>query len=100
MRQSSFLVAVAQEFAVNDQYEIRLQGHLGARWSQWFNELVIRHERDETILTGPISDQAALHGILAKIRDLGIPLLALKQLHDSFSMHSTGEDSEANESSP
>ncbi len=68
---------------MSDQYEIRLQGHLGPQWSQWFEGLVIQQERDETVLTGPIVDQAALHGILAKIRDIGIPLLALRQLHET-----------------
>jgi hypothetical protein len=76
-------VAVVQEQAMSDEYEIRLKGHLGTQWSQWFNGLVIHHERDETVLTGHVADQAALHGILARIRDIGIALLALKLLHDS-----------------
>jgi hypothetical protein len=76
-------MAVAQEPGMSDKYEIRLQGRLDAHWSQWFDGLVIHQERDETVLTGPIVDQAALHGILAKIRDIGIPLLALKRLHDA-----------------
>ncbi len=68
---------------MSDEYEIRLQGHLGTQWSPWFSGLVIHRERDETVLTGPIADQAALHGILAKIRDIGIPLLVLKRLHEA-----------------
>ncbi len=69
---------------MGDRYEIRLQGQLGPQWSQWFDGLMIQRERDETVLTGPIVDQAALHGILAKIRDIGIPLLALKRLHETL----------------
>ncbi|MBZ0297564.1 MAG: hypothetical protein K8L99_33720 [Anaerolineae bacterium] len=85
---------------MSDQYEIRLKGRLGIQWSQWFNGWVIHPcERDETILTGHIPDQAALHGILAKIRDLGIPLLALKQLHDSATP-SIGEGVDSDENRP
>ncbi len=68
---------------MSHQYEIRLQGHLGPQWSQWFDGLEIQQGRDETVLIGPVADQAALHGILAKIRDIGIPLLALRQMHDA-----------------
>jgi len=60
--------------------------------------LVIHHrERDETILTGQIADQAALHGILAKIRDVGIPILALKRLQESHAKTTLGEDQEFSE---
>jgi hypothetical protein len=77
-------MAVAQEQGMSDEYEIRLEGHLDRQWSQWFDGLAIHHEtHDETILIGPIADQAALHGILAKIRDIGIPILALKRLQES-----------------
>ena len=98
MRQPSETMAVAQEQGMSDKYEIRLKGHLGTHWSQWFNGLVIHHrERDETVLTGHIADQAALHGILAKIRDVGIPILALKRLQESHSKTMLGEDQEFSE---
>ena len=60
-------------------YEIRVKGHLSADWSDWFAGLTVRQEADgETALSGPL-DQAALHGILAKIRDLGLVLVAVNQ---------------------
>ena len=62
-------------------YEICLQGHLDARWSDWFDGLTIALEDNgNTCLTGPIADQAALHGLLAKIRDLGLPLISLTRV--------------------
>jgi len=80
---------------MSDKYEIRLKGRLEKHWSQWFNGLVIQHRKhNETVLTGPIADQAALHGILAKIRDIGIPLLALKRLQESHSQKMPEEDQE------
>ena len=58
-------------------YQIRIEGHLGPRWSGWFEGLTITPEGDgETLLTGPVMDQAALHGLLRKIRDLGMPLIS------------------------
>jgi len=58
-------------------YQIRIEGHLGPRWSRWFEGLTITPEGDgETLLTGPVADQAALHGLLRKVRDLGIPLIS------------------------
>ena len=60
------------------QYEIRLKGHLDERWAAWFGGLTIRLEDNgETLLTGPVVDQAALHGLLRKVRDLGMPLLSV-----------------------
>ena len=59
-------------------YEIRLKGHLDARWAGWFAGLSFTHARDGiTILAGPVVDQAALHGLLRKVRDLGLPLLSV-----------------------
>ena len=59
-------------------YQIRVQGHLEEDWSEWFEGLTISWEKpDETLLSGQIADQAALHGILNKIRDLGLPLLSV-----------------------
>lgn len=69
-------------------YQIRVQGHLGSQWARQladqFEELSITLEDDgTTLLTGPMVDQAALHGILRKVRDLGIILLAVNSLDDS-----------------
>jgi hypothetical protein len=59
-------------------YEIRLKGHLDARWADWFEDLSFTHESDgTTILYGPVVDQAALHGLLRKVRDLGLPLVSV-----------------------
>ena len=59
-------------------YEIRLKGHLEARWEQWFDGLIISLEEDgSTLLSGPLADQAALHGILKKVRDVGLTLLSV-----------------------
>jgi len=61
-------------------YQIRLQGHLGHEWSDWFDGLAITLEEGETLLTGPVSDQAALHGLLKKVRDLGMQLIAVNRV--------------------
>ena len=62
-------------------YQIRLKGHLGPQWADWFDGLTITlDENGDTLLTGPIPDQAALHGLLKKVRDLGLPLLAVNPI--------------------
>ena len=59
-------------------YEIRMKGHLDESWSEWFEGLTITHlESGEAILSGEIADQAALHGVLSKVRDLNLPLIAV-----------------------
>ena len=59
-------------------YQIRIKGHLGRQWTDWFEGLAITLEDNgETLLTGPVVDQAALHGLLKKVRDGGIPLLSV-----------------------
>ena len=59
-------------------YKIRLKGHLGRHWTDWFDGLTITLEDNgETLLTGPLADQAALHGLLKKVRDVGMPLLSV-----------------------
>jgi hypothetical protein len=62
-------------------YQIRLTGHLGDHWSVWFEGMTIqRQSNGETVLTGELHDQTALHGVLMKIRDLGLPLVEVKRL--------------------
>ncbi len=63
------------------RYEIRLQGHLDARWAAWFDGLSLTTADDgTTALRGPVVDQAALHGVLDKVRDTGLPLISVTQL--------------------
>ena len=61
-----------------ERYEIRIKGHLDDKWADWFEGLTItREDNGETLLTGPVVDQAALHGLLRKVRDVGMPLLSV-----------------------
>ncbi len=63
------------------RYEIRLQGHLGSRWASWFDGLSLTNENDgTTLISGLVADQAALHGLLQKVRDLGVPLISVTQV--------------------
>jgi hypothetical protein len=65
---------------MEDNYRIRVQGHLGDCWSDWFGGLTIECQDDgSTMLRGPVGDQAALHGLIARIRDLELPLLSIDQ---------------------
>lgn len=67
-------------------YEIRLKGHLDAHWTTWFDGLtIILEENGETLLSGPVADQAALHGILKKVRDLGMSLVSVVQVQSNRS---------------
>ena len=62
-------------------YEIRLKGHLDTRWAAWFDGLNLTNESDGiTLIQGPVADQAALHGLLQKVRDVGLPLVSVTQV--------------------
>jgi hypothetical protein len=62
-------------------YQIRIKSHLGPEWADWFEGLTIMlEENGDTLLTGPVVDQAALHGLLKKVRDLGMPLISVNQV--------------------
>ena len=72
-------------------FQIRIKGHLGQQWAGWFDGLTIALEEDgNTLLSGPVIDQSALHGILKKIRDLGMPLLSVNSVnHDLTNEYDT-----------
>ncbi len=74
-------------FAMVDNYRFRVKGHLNDRWSDWLGGLAVQRQEDgTTLLVGPVVDQAALHGVLNRIRDLGLPLLSVRRVvesHDS-----------------
>jgi len=63
------------------RYEIRLKGHLDSRWAAWFDGLSLANESDgTTLIHGQVADQAALHGLLQKVRDIGLPLISVTQI--------------------
>jgi hypothetical protein len=70
--------AAAGRWEEAGRYEIRVKGHLGSRWAAWFDGLTLTHDGDGTTrIHGPVIDQAALHGLLQKVRDLGLPLVSV-----------------------
>ena len=72
---------MVSEHALQEIYQIVVKGHLDGEWSDWFDGLAITPvDNGETILSGPLVDQTALHGVLIKIRDLGLPLLSLARI--------------------
>ena len=81
-------------------YEIRLQGRLDRRWSTWFDGFTLSTDEDgTTTLRGPIADQAALHGVLARVRDIGVPLISLLRVEISDPDSSTPSSTPAREPS-
>lgn len=66
--------------SLNSRYEIRVGGILDERWTAWFEDLQVSSDGAETVIAGPVTDQAALHGLLAKIRDLGLLLISVRLL--------------------
>jgi hypothetical protein len=82
----------------NQVYQIRIKGHLGCQWTEWFEGLTIALEDNgDTVLTGPVIDQAALHGLLRKVRDLGMPLISVNRVKpgqtDTSEVKQVGENS-------
>ena len=64
-----------------DTYRLRVSGHLDDRWSEWLGGLAVQRQADgTTVLVGPVVDQAALHGVIVRIRDLGLPLLSVNRV--------------------
>ena len=62
-------------------YEIKIEGHLGTQWKDWFDGMTMNlDENGGTVLTGPVVDQSALHGLLKKVRDLGMPLISVNRI--------------------
>jgi hypothetical protein len=69
---------LAPNFTDMSEYEIRVQGHLDSRWSAWLEGLGLSTENDgTTVIRGPIADQSALHGLLQRLRDMGLPLVSV-----------------------
>ena len=76
-------------------YQIRVRSHLGCEWTDWFEGLAITLEvNGDTLLTGPVVDQAALHGLLKKVRDLGMALVSVNQVECKESDPETGSENE------
>jgi hypothetical protein len=75
-------------------YQIRVKGHLGSRWERWFDDMTITPQAGgDTLLTGSVADQAALHGLLTKVRDLGLPLISVTEVEP---VQADGADGTAN----
>jgi len=74
-------------------FQIRIKGHLGQQWAGWFDGLTIVLEEDgNTLISGPVIDQSALHGILKKIRDLGMPLLSINSVDPNQSTKADSDE--------
>jgi len=73
-------------------FEIRVKGHLDERWKAWFDGMTVGHETDgTTCITGEVADQTALHGLLQRVRDLGLPLISLRRVDIDLSGEATPE---------
>lgn len=68
-------------------FQFRLGGHLDPVWSDWFDGLAVTWHDTDTLLTGPVVDQAALHGLIRRIRDLGLPLLSINRINSGTGPH-------------
>jgi hypothetical protein len=74
-------MADEQKKDTSEKYEIKLQGHLDTKWSEWFYDMAITHKSDgTTTLFGPLPDQAVLHSVLDRIRDMNLPLISVIQI--------------------
>jgi hypothetical protein len=85
VRRAHHIASYLRDMQSNEggSYEIRLRGHLEPRWADWFDGLTLTQESDgTTVLSGSVVDQAALHGLLGKVRDLGLPLIAVNRRRD------------------
>ena len=67
----------------DDIYTIHVKGKLDTAWAEWFDDMTITYANGETTISGPVADQAALHGLLAKIRDLGLSLIDVRRIEHS-----------------
>jgi len=63
-------------------YQVRITGRLGPDWADWFEGLAVTVDGGDTLITGPVTDQAALHGLLRRVRDLGLPLVSVTPVQD------------------
>ena len=78
-------------------YEIRIEGRLDAQWQDWFDGMSVTLEADgTTLLSGPVPDQPALYGLLRKVRDLGLPLISVKQTPATLNRQNSNEKGEPN----
>jgi hypothetical protein len=68
-------------------YQVRIAGRLGPDWADWFEGLAIAVDGGDTLITGPVTDQAALHGLLRKVRDLGLPLVSVIPIDNTETEH-------------
>ncbi len=73
-------------------YEIRIRGRLDTRWEEWFDGLAITPDGGDTLISGPVVDQAALHGLLRRIRDLGMPLISVARIESGRRVPRTSGD--------
>ena len=76
-------MASTQKYHGLENYRIKLKGCLDPKWSDWFEQMAISTEHGNTILTGSVADQAALHGLLTRIRDLNLTLLSVERLESA-----------------